>query len=93
MAEKFVEQRVERVAGEPGRYYVASANGPVLVDICALKGNGWCGCEDFAFRHQPAWQRGEPGRHRCKHIIAAMLFECEEGIKVWNLAHPQDEVT
>ncbi len=89
----YIESGVARVVGEHGRYYVGSSKGPVLVDICACKGNGWCGCEDFAFRHLPAWQRGEAGWHRCKHIAAAREFELDDAVRVWNLRHPQDEAT
>lgn len=84
-----------RVAGEHGRYYVPSSNGPgvppYLVDICANKGNGWCGCRNFDVVHGPAWQRGEPGWHRCKHIVAAREFELDDAVRLWNLAHPQKE--
>lgn len=82
---------IQRVPGEMGRYHVPSSHGPVLVDICACQGNGWCGCEDFAFRHLPAWERGEPGRHRCKHIDAARNWELDDAVRLWNLAHPQKE--
>lgn len=85
---------VARVAGEPGRYHVDSSdprNPAYLVDICENDANGWCGCRNFEIVHQPAWQRGEPGKHRCKHIIAAMLWECEEGAKLWNLCHGERE--
>ena len=88
-----MKESVRRVAGEPWRYFVESSRGPVLVDLCALKGNGWCGCEDFGFRHQPAWERGEAGAHRCKHIMAAREWELDAALAVWNLAHPQDDVT
>jgi hypothetical protein len=82
---------VRRVVGEMGRYFVHASSGEVLVDICACKGNGWCGCEDFAFRHLPAWERGEDGVHRCKHLRAARDWELDEGIRIWNLANPQVE--
>lgn len=82
---------VARVEGERGRYYVASTRGPVLVDICALGGNGQCGCEDFAFRQRPALDSGQPGWHRCKHIERAREWELDEAIRIHNLANPQEE--
>ena len=92
---------VVRVAAEPGRYFVPSSVGPVLVDICALKGNGWCGCEDFYNRQHGRLERGEPGPHRCKHLRAARAWEVAESqvseaaldqwVRVWNLGHPQQE--
>lgn len=83
-----------RVPGEHGRYFVPSSDPrqpPYLVDICACRGNGWCGCRNFEVVHQGAWHRGEPGWHRCKHIISAMLWEVEDAVRLWNLAHPQKE--
>jgi len=63
------------VAGERLRYRVLpSRTKPgsdpfYLVDLEENNGRGWCNCRDFEMRHGPRINAGEPGEHKCKHIL------------------------
>lgn len=57
-----------------------------LVDIAEFNGNGFCGCEFFAFRQQPLLTRATPaeqgmGKWRCKHIVAARDFALDVALR------------
>lgn len=77
-------ERPTRYPGERSRWLVPSASQPaypVLVDMDEYDGVGFCGCEDFQFRHQPLLERGAAqvgalsGRKdlfRCKHLKAVV---------------------
>lgn len=66
---------VEPIPGEHLRFYVRSRTNPrqqYLVDLMAMRMNGQCGCDDFAFRKGPAF-RLHPvpsDATRCIHIRA-----------------------
>ena len=69
-----------RFHSDKGRWLVPSQsqpNFPVLVDMDEYDGVGWCCCEDFQFRKQPALERGE---HLKAHLIVSMgmleIFQC-----------------
>jgi hypothetical protein len=67
------------IAGEPLRAYVRSRSRPAeiwhLTDLEEYDLNGFCSCETFAFRMQPALERGERGEHlQCWHIRAARRY-------------------
>lgn len=61
-----------------------SESSEYLVDLEAYWGSGWCCCTDFRTRHEvelnllPRNERtfgAFDSRFRCKHIIAARLYE------------------
>lgn len=66
---------VEPLAGEIGRYHVASRSGPHphLVDLMAFNFNGQCDCENFLFRMRPLLERGcaPDAELRCWHLKRA----------------------
>lgn len=70
-----VGNEVVQVPGERLRYRVLPSKvrpggDPFyLVDLEENEGNGWCNCRDFEIRHGPKIAAGEPGEHKCKHII------------------------
>jgi predicted nucleic acid-binding Zn finger protein len=67
---------VRRIAGEPRRFYVSSAQGgelEYLVDLDEFAGNGWCSCKAFEFYHMPA-MGDRSGVSRCKHLIGLRLL-------------------
>lgn len=62
-----------------GRYFVSAGGGTYLVDVAEFKGNGFCGCRDFEYRHLPALQKEEEcgiehQPRQCKHIKAVMAW-------------------
>jgi hypothetical protein len=81
--------------GTLGRYFVQSqrlADQQYLVDLSCYAGNGKCGCRDFEIHREPKLCRLPPSEwrahadtYRCKHIIAAILYEgivlCESRLK------------
>jgi len=69
MIQHLEARRFHVPSDEPGR-------DPYLVDLDEMKGNGWCGCWDFEFRHMPRLVRGaKPGTEKCKHIERAEAHE------------------
>lgn len=69
-----MDQIVEPLVGEPGRYYVMahSQRGRYQVDLSEYGGHGSCTCKDFQVRVQPHRTRGTvPEKRFCKHILAA----------------------
>lgn len=81
--------------GTLGRYFVQSecSAREYLVDLSFYRGVGKCGCQNFAYKREPTLCRLPPSKwrqsgdtYRCKHIIAAILFEgillCEARLAV-----------
>jgi len=91
---------VRPLIGEPLVYLVESrSRGSVMhrVDLSEYGGNGWCGCERFAFACAPHLERGSIPREKyeCAHIRAAkrrftfeMIWAVAEAQRIVMKRHP-----
>lgn len=75
---KFFDNMLRCTVGSGSRKRVTH-----LVDLAAYNGNGRCTCEHFTMTMEPELKKmkGPHNRYRCKHILAARHYFCNNMIK------------